>query len=153
MAEPVFRPLEDRDIDATLDLWRRCGMVRPQNGPCREIAIARGRASSDVLVGILETAVIAAIVIEHDGHRGVFYNVAVAPEYRRRGFGKKAIRAGEDWLRRRGVRQVNFLVRTDNAEIRRFYERLGYTIDPVFPIGGKSLAGQTAADPPGRRTA
>jgi ribosomal protein S18 acetylase RimI-like enzyme len=153
MVEPVFRPLEDRDIDATLDLWRRCGMVCPRNDSYQEIATTRRMASSDVLVGILETAVIAAIVIEHDGHRGVFYNVTVAPEYRRRGFGKKTIRAGENWLRRRGVRKVNLLLRTDNAELRRFYERLGYTIDPVFPMGGRILTGQTAANPPGRRTA
>ncbi len=153
MAELAFRPLQDRDVEPTVELWRRCGLVRPQNDPYQDIALARGKTTSDILVGIRETAVLAAILVGHDGHHGIFHYVAVAPEYRRCGYGKETIRAGEHWLRRRGVQNVNLLVRTDSAAVGRFYEQLGYTVDPVFSMGRRILAGQRRPSLPGGGTA
>ena len=115
-----------------------------QNDPVEDIALARGKASSDVLVGMLEETLIAAIMVGHDGHRGAFYYLAVAPEHQRRGHGAATIRAGEAWLRERGVWKVNILVRNKNAAVKRFYERLGYVINPVFCMGRRIIPGDPA---------
>jgi hypothetical protein len=139
MGELMFRPMEDRDVNAIIDLWKSCGLAVAQNDPFRDIAFARGKASSDVLVGILDETPIAAIMIGHDGLRGIFYYVAVAPQYQRRGHGAATIEAGEAWLRERGVGKVNLLVSNKNAAVKKFYERLGYVIDPVFSMGSRFI--------------
>jgi ribosomal protein S18 acetylase RimI-like enzyme len=34
--------------------------------------------------------------------------------------------AAEDWLRARGIRKLQLMVRGDNLQVRAFYESLGY---------------------------
>jgi ribosomal protein S18 acetylase RimI-like enzyme len=72
----------------------------------------------------------------HDGHRGVLYYLAVDPDFRR----KAALAAAETWLRARGLWKINLMARSENQGAGRFYERLGYAINPVVSFG-KSLDG------------
>ncbi|MDP9138304.1 MAG: GNAT family acetyltransferase [Pseudomonadota bacterium] len=140
MGELLFRPMEDDQVTVVVDLWKNCGLIAPQNDPFRDLALARGKASSDVLVGMLDETLVSAIMVGHDGHRGSFYYVAVAPRFQRRGHGAATVRAGEAWLAERGVWKVNLLVRNQNAAVKNFYERLGYVIDPVFSMGRRFIA-------------
>ena len=41
------------------------------------------------------------------------------------------VEAGEAWLRRRGIRKVQLMVRTTNEAALGFYDRLGYAASPV----------------------
>ncbi len=59
-------------------LWEACGLTRPWNRPGKDIAFARSKEQSDVLVGVIGAEVVASIMVGHDGHRGSFYYVAVA---------------------------------------------------------------------------
>ena len=43
--------------------------------------------------------------------------------------------AAEAWLRERGVWKINLMVRSDNEKAGRFYERLGYQVNPVTSFG------------------
>ena len=74
-------------------------------------------------------------MVGHDGHRGVLYYLAVDPEFQKRGFGKAAVAAAETWLRERGVWKINLMVRSENEKAGRFYERMGYEINPVTSFG------------------
>ena len=141
MAEPqlTFRPIADGDVEAVAALWEQCGLTRPWNDVIRDIAFARGKPTSDILLGVVNDELVSSIMVGHDGHRGCFYYVAVAPERQRQGIGKATVTAGERWLKAQGVWKVNLLVRQDNAEARGFYERLGYVLDPVFPMGRRLL--------------
>jgi ribosomal protein S18 acetylase RimI-like enzyme len=73
-------------------------------------------------------------MVGHDGHRGSFYYVAVDPLLQRRGIGAATIRAGERWLKERGVWKVNLLVRQENLDVRAFYEELGYEVNEVMSM-------------------
>ena len=66
----------------------------------------------------------------HDGHRGVLYYLAVDPAFQKKGFGKAAVAAAERWLRERGVRKIDLMVRSENEMAGRFYEHMGYEINP-----------------------
>jgi ribosomal protein S18 acetylase RimI-like enzyme len=46
------------------------------------------------------------IIAGHDGRRGVIYHMAVKPQYRRRGIGKKLVDAALDALRTEGITKV-----------------------------------------------
>jgi ribosomal protein S18 acetylase RimI-like enzyme len=131
----IFREMQDKDVEPVAALWRDCGLTRAWNDPYKDIAFARANETSTILVGEIEDRLAASVMAGHDGHRGMFYYIAVAPDLRGKGFGKQAVRAGESWLRKRGIWKINLLVRAENAEVRGFYERLGYEVNPVMCMG------------------
>ena len=85
-------------------------------------------------------AIIAAVMAGHDGHRGMLYYVAVDPARQRKGLGKAAVRAAEQWLAAHGVWKVNLLVRAENEMARGFYEAIGYEVNPVLCMARRITA-------------
>lgn len=138
-SEPQFRPMRDEEVAAVIALWEACGLTRQWNGPEKDIAFARGKEQSDVLVGVLDGEIVASIMVGHDGHRGSFYYVAVAPKHQGQGIGTLLVRAGEKWLRERGVWKVNLLIRQENADVQLFYEQLGYEVNKVMSMGQRLI--------------
>jgi hypothetical protein len=134
--------MEDDDVGAVIALWQSCGLTRRWNDPGKDIAFARGKANSEILVGVIDRQVISSIMVGHDGHRGSFYYVAVDPNFQRRGIGAATIRAGERWLKERGVWKVNLLVRQDNIDVKAFYEELGYEVNAVMSMGQRLIDGK-----------
>lgn len=121
-----FRAIRDEDVEAIVSLWASCNLTRPWNDPYRDIALARGRINSDVLVGWLGDRIAASVMVGHDGHRGVVYYVSVAPEARGNGFGRAIMSEAERWLAARGIEKLNLMIRPENDAVRSFYESLGY---------------------------
>ena len=136
-----IREIDDCDLEAVVGLWQRCGLTRPWNDPAADIAFARANDNAAVLLGLLGDRAVASALVGHDGHRGGVYYVAVDPGQRREGLGREIMAAVEDWLRARGVRKLNLMVRSDNPAAADFYDRLGFAqedrivlskwIDPV----------------------
>ena len=129
MAAPLdVAPLSDADADveAVVALWERCGLIRPWNDPRADIALARRGPNSAILTGRHDGALVAAVMVGHDGHRGWFYYVAVDPGRQGFGFGRAIMAAAEDWLRACGIAKVQLMVRSDNAQVKAFYQALGY---------------------------
>jgi ribosomal protein S18 acetylase RimI-like enzyme len=120
----------DADIDAIVALWKACGLVRDWNDPRGDIATARAGDNSTILAGRTGGAIIATVMVGHDGHRGWFYYLAVAPDAQRRGHGRCLVEAAERWLAARGIATAMLMIRPDNADVRAFYERLGYFDQP-----------------------
>ncbi|KZD23174.1 GNAT family acetyltransferase [Tardiphaga robiniae] len=118
--------LVDTDIQAVIQLWLRCGLVRPWNDPEADIRLARAGTNADVLVGRKGKAIVASVLVGHDGHRGWVYYVSVDPDQQRQDFGRGIMSAAEDWLRERGIEKMQLMVRSDNTKVRAFYESLGY---------------------------
>jgi len=126
IAEPVIAAIEDRDIPEVIALWQRCGSTRPWNDPAGDIAMARKDTNSTVLVARDESALVASVMVGHDGHRGWVYYVTVDPDRRYKGYGRVIMNAAEEWLRSRGILKLQLLVRQDNAHVHAFYQSLGY---------------------------
>jgi ribosomal protein S18 acetylase RimI-like enzyme len=122
----AIAPLADADVAAVVALWRRCGLTRPWNDPEADIALARQGANAAVLLGRDGDAVVASVLVGHDGHRGWAYYVAVDPDHRKQGFGRAIMTAAEDWLRARGILKLQLMVRSDNTQVQAFYETLDY---------------------------
>jgi ribosomal protein S18 acetylase RimI-like enzyme len=118
--------IEDRDIPEVTALWQRAGLTRPWNDAAGDIALARKEANATVLLGRKDGAVIASVLVGHDGHRGWVYYVSVDPDHRGEGHGRSIMAAAEDWLRARGIQKLQLMVRGDNAKVHAFYESIGY---------------------------
>ena len=119
-------PLEDADVAAVIALWQRCGLTRPWNDPSADIALARQGSNAAVLLGRDGDAVVASVLVGHDGHRGWVYYVAVDPQHRKKGLGRAIMAAAEEWLRARGILKLQLMVRPDNIQVQAFYETLDY---------------------------
>ena len=131
----AFREVQDVNLESVVSLWKACELTRPWNDPYKDIQFARDGATSTVLVGFFEERLVASVMVGHDGHRGVLYYLAVDPAFQKRGFGKATVAAAEAWLRERGVWKINLMVRSENEKAGRFYERLGYEVNPVTSFG------------------
>jgi ribosomal protein S18 acetylase RimI-like enzyme len=120
----------DADLEPVVALWQRCGLTRPWNDPSGDIAFARKGPNSAILVGRNNGAIVASVLVGHDGHRGWVYYVAVDPDVQGQGFGRTIMQAAEDWLRLRSVQKIMLMMRPDNSAVRAFYETLGYFDQP-----------------------
>ena len=118
--------IEDSDIPAVIALWQKCGLIRPWNDPAADIALARKENNSTVLLGRQSDAIVASVLVGHDGHRGWVYYVGVDPDQHKRGYGRVIMEAAEGWLRERGIEKMQLMVRSDNTKVKAFYESLGY---------------------------
>jgi ribosomal protein S18 acetylase RimI-like enzyme len=119
------------DEAALLALWQICGLTVPQNDPAADFRVALGKPNSDILVARDGSgAVIASVMVGHDGHRGWIYYVAVLPDWRGGGLGRALMDAAESWLARHGLPKAQLMIRDTNLAVRAFYERLGYQAVP-----------------------
>ncbi|EKS32423.1 GNAT family acetyltransferase [Afipia clevelandensis] len=125
-SELAVTAIADADIPAVVALWERCELTRPWNEPQADIARARAKPNSDILVGRGGNAIVATVMVGHDGHRGWVYYVAVDPDHHKKGYGRAIMTAAEAWLRERGVEKLQLLVRGDNTRVQAFYETLDY---------------------------
>jgi len=126
VAALAVAPVANADIAAVIALWQACGLTRPWNDPAADIALARRGPNSTVLTGRDGDAVVATVMVGHDGHRGWVYYVATDPDRRGRGYGRAIMNAAEDWLRAAGIPKLQLLVRRENAKAGAFYQSIGY---------------------------
>jgi len=66
-----------------------------------------------------------------DGHRGWVYYVAIDPAFQGKGYGREIMAHAEAWLAEKGVPKIELMVRSENTAVQRFYEAIGYNVEPV----------------------
>ena len=117
--------IADADVAGVIALWQACDLTRPWNDPAADIALARRGPNSTILIGRDGDAIVATVMVGHDGHRGWVYYVATDPDRRAKGYGRAIMTAAEDWLRATGIAKLQLLVRRENARAGAFYQSIG----------------------------
>jgi ribosomal protein S18 acetylase RimI-like enzyme len=130
-----IRHADRADRGAVVALWEAAGLTRPWNPPEADFDRAIAGPTSTVLVGFDDGSLVATALAGDDGHRGWLYYVAVPAERRGMGLGTEIVRAAEAWLRDRGCRKVQLMVRDTNEAVLGFYEALGYEDSGVHVLG------------------
>lgn len=126
-----IRSVRQEDEAAVVRLWHACGLVVGNSDPVRDFRAVRARPTSDILAAFDPDGVlIGSIAMGHDSNRGWLHYVSVDPAKRRHGLGRDLVRAAEQWLAARDVVDVHLTVRSANADVVRFYERIGYGAVP-----------------------
>ena len=129
------RPFTPADEAALVALWHACGLVVPWNDPHRDI-VRKVKAQPDLLLlGLLADRLVASVMVGYDGHRGWINYLAVCPSHRRQGIGARMMDAAETRLRALGCPKIILQVRTSNAQVIEFYNRIGYKTDDVVSMG------------------
>lgn len=126
----VIRPYAVADFPAIVSLWQACGLNMAYNDPQRDIARMTASHDCQLYIGTLDDAVMASIMVGHDGHRGWIYRLAVAPDHRHRGYGGDLMQLAENWLTARGIAKCQLMIREDNDEAGGFYTAIGYEDTP-----------------------
>lgn len=137
MPDPTFiiRPYRADDQFAVIALWSETGLVRPPNDPATDIALKMAHSPELFLVGTLDETIVATVMIGYEGHRGWINYLAVATTLQSASLGRQMMNEAEAILRSLGCPKINLQVRTTNARVIAFYEKLGFRQDPVVSMG------------------
>ncbi|HVT74725.1 MAG TPA: GNAT family acetyltransferase [Lacunisphaera sp.] len=138
-AEIRVRPFTRADGAVVVALWEACGLTRPWNDPHQDIARKLKVNPEMFLVAEAGGRIVGTVMAGYEGHRGWINYLAVEPSRRRGGLGRRLMAEAERLLRAAGCPKINLLVRTDNAAVIAFYERIGFQRDEVVSLG-KRLA-------------
>ncbi|HWV50117.1 MAG TPA: GNAT family acetyltransferase [Microbacterium sp.] len=136
----VIRVFDRRDADAVVALWHDAGLARPWNDPYADIE--RKLTVHPELFLIAEDAgrIVGSVMAGYDGHRGWIYYLASAADRRGEGIGRALVTEAERRLIAMGCPKVQLMVRTDNAHVMAFYDRLGYERFDVGMTGKRLIA-------------
>lgn len=130
-----IRPFEARDGEAVVALWHACGLVVPWNDPVKDIERKLRVQGEMFLVGSLGGGLVATVMAGYEGHRGWINYLAVAPEQRRQGLGRRMMEAAQARLYAMGCPKINLQIRKSNRSATRFYRSLGYVEDETISMG------------------
>jgi ribosomal protein S18 acetylase RimI-like enzyme len=132
----AVRPFAEPDRAAVEALWSRVFPDDPpRNAPALYIARKLQVQPELFFVATRGAELVGAVMAGYDGVRGWIYHLAVAPEWRHRGFATALVREAEAGLARLGCPKVNLQVRATNVEVVAFYKSLGYEVDERVSMG------------------
>jgi len=134
-----IRIYQTNDEAAVVQLWLDCGLVVAENDPHKDIQRKRGEHDELFLVALQEGRLVGAVMGGYDGHRGAVNYLAVHPSVQRQGIGRSLLGTLEKQLRQLGCPKINLYVRVTNAQVRNFYEKLGYFENTQAVSFGKRL--------------
>jgi ribosomal protein S18 acetylase RimI-like enzyme len=128
---PVVRHAHVNDAPAVLALWARARSEHATTSDrAEDIERLLDETPSALLVAEADDGEIVGVLIAGwDGWRGNMYRLAVHPDYRRHGIGRRLVAVGEEHLRRLGTRRVTALVGYDDAVAAAFWDAAGYPVD------------------------
>ncbi len=136
----MIRAYQAADEAAVVALWRACDLVRPWNDPHKDIRRKLRVNPEWFLVGETGGRIVGTVMAGYEGHRGWINYLAVEPGRQRAGLGRALMAEAERLLHAAGCAKINLQVRTGNAGVIAFYERLGYKPDNCVSLGKRLVA-------------
>jgi ribosomal protein S18 acetylase RimI-like enzyme len=121
--------MKELDLPRTLDLWYGTGglMMRTiDTEPYMRRFLDRNPGLC--FVAEVEDSLVGAVICGHDGRRGYLHHLAVAPDYRRQGIGRRLATECITALADRGITRCHLFVRSDNPDALEFWEEVGWSI-------------------------
>jgi N-acetylglutamate synthase len=115
------------DYEAAVELWKRVEGVEIAEGDDRE-GVAQFLARNPGLsrVATDRSRIVGVAFCGNDGRRGYIYHLAVDPDYRGRGLGKRLVDECLEGLRRLGLQRASIMVASDNPHGREFWTKCGW---------------------------
>ncbi len=140
-----IRPYADGDEDTVIALWRECDLTRPWNDPRKDIQRKLAVQPDLFLVGERNGEIVATVMVGYEGHRGWINYLAVRPDFRRHGYGRRMMEEAERLLIARGAPKINLQVRATNTDVIAFYKSMGYAVEDVVNLGKRLVNDASAA--------
>lgn len=128
-------PYQQKYRDAVIALWKKCSLIHPPNDPDKDIEEKIRFQPNLFFVATLNGEVVGSVMVGYEGHRGWLNYLAVAPEHRRRGYGRKLVEKATAELAQIGCQKLNLQVRKDTAAAVEFYKQVGFKEDECLSFG------------------
>lgn len=124
--------LTANDYDAVLQLWKEAGLpIRGAGRDSREQFAAQLASGLQTVIGARDDdRLVGVVVTTHDGRKGWINRLAVHPDYRRQGIGRRLISEAEQVLRDQGTRIIGALIENGNTASLTLFEQAGYVDYP-----------------------
>ena len=128
----AIRRLRPSDYDELLSVWEMAGLpARPKGrDSSKELTRQMGLGTSIYLKVVVNEGskekIVAVVLGTHDGRKGWINRLAVLPEYRRQGLGRRLVVELEKRFRRMGFEIYCGLIETYNDVSMNFFAKLGY---------------------------
>ena len=114
--------------DQVLDLWKKCEGIGLSGADSREgIQKYLERNPGMSLIAQDLDTVVGSILCGHDGRRGYIHHLAVSPEYRRQGIGRKLVEQSIAALRTCGIQKSHLFIFNENVSGIAFWDQIGWT--------------------------
>lgn len=130
--------------EAALALWRSCGGIGLSTADSKDNIqryLARNPGMS--FVAEVRHAVIGAVLCGHDGRRGYLHHLAVRPDYRRHGIGRRLVAACLAALQSAGIQKCHLFIIKGNTGGLKFWEKINWTLRTDLDIVSKDIAPRT----------
>lgn len=124
----TVRAMAAADVPAALALWHATeGMgLTPEETPAMVTAFLGRNPGLGAVALSPDGTLVGAIMAGHDGRRGFLYHLAVAPDWRGRGLGRRLAEFSLSGLHAAGIAKACILVYAANDTGRAFWRKLGW---------------------------
>ena len=129
------RAYQVTDREALIALWEKVFPDDPPHNKPAQMIEAKAKVDGLMFIAEDEGRLIGAIMAGYDGHRGWLYEVAVEPEFCRKGVGTKLVNHAVRQLQAIGCVKVNLQVRATNSEVVDFYASAGFVVEDRISMG------------------
>ena len=118
------------DYDGALALWQQAGLhIRAAGRDSAEQFVRQLAGGTQTVLGLYaEGLLIGVVVLTHDGRKGWINRLAVHPDFRGRGAGRRLIAEGERVLRAQGMEIIAALIEDWNRPSLALFEGAGFTL-------------------------
>jgi putative acetyltransferase len=123
------RPFNTAHYDQAFALWQACEGIGLSDADSRcniEKYLSRNPGTSFVVFD--GDKLVGTILGGHDGRRGYIYHLAVHPEYRNRGIGRRLAEKCLESLAAAGINKVHLFIFKTNAAGIEFWQKLGWKL-------------------------
>lgn len=124
--------LTANDYDAVVELWQQAGLpIKPIGRDSRDQFATQLASGIQTVIGAWDrNRLIGVVVTTHDGRKGWINRLAIHPDYRRQGWGRRLIQAAEQVLRNQGMYIIAALIEDYNAASLALFQKAGYVDYP-----------------------
>jgi ribosomal protein S18 acetylase RimI-like enzyme len=130
-----IRPAAEHELPDVLRLWREADASPTPTDTIEELICLKDAPGAVLLVAVAGGRVVGSVIGGWDGWRGNIYRLAVAPECRRQGIGRKLVQEISRVLFDKGARRLSALVEQEHPWAIGFWDSMfdsGYRRDPRY---------------------
>ena len=113
--------------EQVIDLWTKCEGIGLSGADSKEgIKNYLVRNPGMSLIARDVHTIVGSILCGHDGRRGYIHHLAVSPECRRQGIGRKLVEKSNAVFQACGIQKVHLFIFNENVSGITFWEQIGW---------------------------
>ena len=131
-----IRRMNIRDHASVLALWKRTPGIGLEDDSDSRAGLGRYLKRNPGLsfVALINSSIAGAVLSGHDGRRGYLHHLAVSPECRKKGIGKRLVDCCLKQLKKNNIPKCNIFLFKANRSGRAFWVHDGWNLRPDLSL-------------------